>query len=195
MVQALTPGGFILTKEKLRTTCIYPNLTIISVYKTDREKFVLLRKQQPQKQKFYVNISSSLDNFDWLLKLQENINKDQKLIIYSQGDHFNGILGLVNCLKRELGTENLQCVFIYDEDNKTTNFFNAQLNQGLLFNVWKNSQWGTYRYLPIDEHEEIECDYRYISVTKPGDISSAKWLQGPQIAESEKMHIVQVIFL
>lgn len=112
--------------------------------------------------------------------------------MYSQGDPFNGILGLVNCLKREMGTENLQCIFIYDEDKKNTNFFNAQLNQGLLFNIWKCNQWGTYRYLPIDEHQLIECDYRYISITKPGDISSAKWLQGTEISETDKINIVHV---
>lgn len=184
--------GFILTEENLNSSCIYPNLSLIAVFKTENSKFILLRKPQPQKQRFYLNISSNLDNFDWLLKLQENLNKDHKIVIFSQGDPLNGILGLMNCLKRELGSENLQCVFIYDEDKKTQNFFNAQLNQGLLMNVWKNNQWGTYRYYPVDEREEIDTAYRYISVTKPGDMSSAKWLQGPEIIDSDNNNIVKV---
>lgn len=159
---------------------------------------VLLRKLPKKEQKISFDVSRSVDNFDWVPKMQDIITKQGKLILYSENEPLSGIIGLVTSLKIEIDVSNVQCVFVYDKAPKydsEIDFYSSQLEKGLVVNVWRNGTWGTFRHLLIDEHLEVERTHRYISFTKPGVLTSAKWLEGPTYSEHEKKLLVNVYFL
>lgn len=45
----------------------------------------------------------SVEDFEWLPKLQEGLNQDGAVIAYAQGEPLSGLLGLVACVRREPG--------------------------------------------------------------------------------------------
>lgn len=103
----------------------------------------------------------------------------------------------MNSLKYELGPSNVQSVFVFDNapiyDPKNS-FYATQLDKGLSVNVWKDQSWGTYRHLLINEYLKVERIHRYISFTKPGDLTSAKWLEGPFSVQQQKEILINVIY-
>lgn len=56
-----------------------------------------------------------------------------------------------------------------------------QLQQGMMMNVFKNNQWGTYRHLRIQENTEVlpRRDHYYATCSIKADISSLFWYEGP----------------
>lgn len=174
------------------------DLKVIAVHViSERQKCVLLRKYHTEGSKKSFDISNSFQNFEWLTKVQNICSEHGKIILYSENEPLNGILGFVNSLKYELGPSNIQSVFIFDGAPKYDpkhSFYATQLNKGLSVNIWKDQTWGTYRHLLINEHLKVERIHRYISFTKPGDLTSAKWLEGPFSVKQQKELLVNVIY-
>lgn len=52
-------------------------------------------------------IHVSAKNYDWLPQIQTAIRRNSKrrIILVAQGEPLNGILGLVNCIRKEPGGE------------------------------------------------------------------------------------------
>lgn len=176
----------------------FPNLKIVAIHTTTTQNLVLLRKLAEKDMKISFDISNSVDNFDWLPKVQEIVAKQGKIVLYSQNEPLNGIIGFVNSLKLEIGASNIQCVFVYDKAPKydeKLDFYSSQLEKGLVMNVWRNDKWGTYRHLLINDRLEVERPHRYISFTKPGVLTSAKWLEGPTYTEHAQKLLVNVYLL
>lgn len=59
-------------------------------------------------------IHVSAQNYDWLPKVQAVITKSSKhrILLVAQGEPLNGILGLVNCIRKEPGGESIRSGFI-----------------------------------------------------------------------------------
>lgn len=68
--------------------------------------FLFLFQVFPFTSRSVISIHLMSNNFDWIPKVQTALKKDneiKKIILYAQKDYTNGILGLVNCLQREVG--------------------------------------------------------------------------------------------
>ena len=61
-----------------------------------------------------VVIHVSAQNYDWLPQVQAIIGKSSKhrILLVAQGEPLNGILGLVNCIRKEPGGESIRSGFI-----------------------------------------------------------------------------------
>jgi fatty acid synthase len=94
-----------------------------------------LTSQPPTK---VIKITSK--NFNWLDQLKETI-KDNPTIVFAQNESDSGILGLVNCIRREPNCGHLRCVFIDDEKapefDVENDFYKKQLTKGLAVNVYR----------------------------------------------------------
>lgn len=65
-----------------------------------------------------VILKISQDTFSWVPELQaalkaDDAPTDQKIILYAQNEPLNGLLGLVNCLRREPGGLKIRYVYVY----------------------------------------------------------------------------------
>lgn len=69
------------------------------------------------------------------------MKEGHKLVLYSQNEAFNGLLGLVNCLRREPGGEIIYGVLIADpsapEFNPDLELYEEQLDKDLAINVYQ----------------------------------------------------------
>lgn len=156
--------------------------SLISVIKVPEEALILLQRVQPEASKTVIKIDSKDITFEWLNPLQEAI-KNGVTIAYEQKED-SGILGLINCIRREPGGNMVRCVHIddktapqFDLDNL---LYSEHLKLDLAVNVYRNGQWGAYRHIILkkDIEEKERTSHFYANVQRYGDLSSFEWMTG-----------------
>lgn len=182
LLSSLSKKGYILTREdldfELGDQC--SELELFTEYKTKTEKILLLKKRQQEALVTdYIEID---EDYKWLSNLQKSLSKSKNnIILYAQNSQPNGILGLVNCLRREPNGSRIQCFFSLDDN------FNIDLknqNTEMAINVFKNKERGTYRHLLLEDNKEIEANHCFVTNSVMGDLSSLKWFEGPITLQS-----------
>lgn len=191
--KVLLKNGYVVSRESLSfdlsVNQIPDGVEVLTVHTTSSEKLVLLT-QSKESRSFNVIDVSDCDNFGWIAPLQEAIKNDSEdeILLLAHDDPNNGILGLLNCIRREPGGEKARCVFLQSEAVKfdpDDEFYRNQLKKGLAINVYKNGKWGGYRHLLLEQFAEIDCKHCYAGVTTRGDLSSFKWIEGPIKSEKD----------
>lgn len=130
-----------------------------------------------------IKISADDENLTWLKQLQDDI-KEGNVIAYSEKEPLSGIIGLVNCIRKEPNGLNLKCVFTDDPRappfSLENPFYHNTIEQGLAINVYRDGKWGSYRHLLLDCHVEPACHSTQCNanVLQRGDLSSFIWHQG-----------------
>lgn len=161
----LRNGGFVLTRERsLKPEDLAAvskhKLVVILEKNTGEESIVLLKKEEVQTRKTEV-VHVNNNEFSWLEKLNvimESENTDNmRIILVSAGDFESGLLGLVNCLRKEPGGEMIRGVLIQDanapEFSLQNPLYSEQLQLDLPINVLRPGKvWGSYR------HHQLELD-------------------------------------
>ncbi|CAH0548596.1 unnamed protein product [Brassicogethes aeneus] len=121
--------------------------------------------------------------FNWLENLKTAVKNDGNVAVYSLNEPLSGILGLVNCLRREPMGVNVKTFFMVDDQTPEFDldhrFYSEQFAKNMGINVFKNGVWGTYRHLLLDELPQVESEHCFVNVTTRGDLSSLRWIEGP----------------
>lgn len=130
-----------------------------------------------------IEILSQEFTFEWVDTLRAAIKRGP-VVLLAQNDPYPGLLGLVNCLRREPGGHNVRCVIISDrmapKFSLDSALYRSQLDIGLSINVYRNTVWGTYRFLKLRHHlqETPRIGHFYANVQRLGDLSSFDWFTG-----------------
>jgi fatty acid synthase len=164
ILPALKNNGFLLTREQFFTkddiaTAEKYNLAVVLEKRTQKEHIILLKKRKQSTSKTEV-IRVNNYEFSWLEQLKSILNaaneskKIAKIILVNETDSECGLLGLINCLRREPGGESIRGVFIQDENAPEFSLheplYAEQLRIDLIINVLRpNKTWGSYRHLPL----------------------------------------------
>lgn len=184
----MSEGGFIMSREAPDTklpVAVPEGLQLVAVIPTEQELVLVLQfpKEELKPPTKVIQITSNVE--EWLEPLKLAV-KSESVVIYAEKDKTSGILGLFNCVRREISKgASLTCFFIDDPIAPTFDilhpFYKMQLQQGMTMNVFKNNQWGTYRHLRIQENTEIlpRSDHCYATCSIKADISSLFWYEGP----------------
>lgn len=202
MTKSLVEMGYIVSKENCdvdlannKTPIGFHLVAVIPTF--DLEVLVLLQKDR---KKFYgspIAIEVSLIDLEycWIENVRSSLIKGP-VILYAQNEKLSGIIGLVNCLRKEPDGHMVSCVFIDDPsappfDLKNT-FYESQLKLGLSINVYRDGKWGTYRHLKLikDDIPHPRSEYVYGNALHRGDLSSLCWFQGQLQPEDCDIDIV-----
>uniref|UniRef100_A0A2H1WWR5 SFRICE_007688 n=1 Tax=Spodoptera frugiperda TaxID=7108 RepID=A0A2H1WWR5_SPOFR len=181
-IGTLCDNAFIMSREKEQPSIKkFSDIDIVTGYNTGSEYLMLLRKRVGARPAKFVRVSAADDNFSWVEEIKKELKEGQKLVLYAQDGPINGLLGLVNCLRKEPGGEIVYGLLISDPSappfNPDLEFYEEQLNKDLIFNVYKDGQWGTYRHLSLDL-DTVRADHAYVNALTIGDFSSLKWIEG-----------------
>lgn len=185
--KSLTEKGFLVLRENRD---IFWNeiecpegFSLISVIKVPDEALILLQRTQPIAEKSVVYVDSNDITFEWLEPLKESIKTGLTIAVERNSD--SGLVGLINCIRREPNCSNLvRCVQIDDKTaprfDQNHSFYADQLNLDLAVNVYRNGKWGTYRHIELRKDMEERCrtEHYYAHVTRIGDLSSFEWMTG-----------------
>ncbi|XP_050353258.1 fatty acid synthase-like [Nymphalis io] len=182
---ALSKKGFIMSREKepINPKHFSETYDIITIQDTGFEYVVLFRKRVSSKPAKFINIISSDENYAWINNVQKELEVGQKLVLYSQNEPINGLLGLINCLRKEPGGEIVCGLLIADPSappfTPNLKFYEDQLNMDLAINVYQDGQWGTYRHLLLGDLDTVKAHHAFMNTVTIGDLSSLTWLEGP----------------
>lgn len=177
----ISENGYLLSRERLGTTITPPkHLHTLTIHETANELLVLLRKGSPTVVNRCVEIT---EDIAWLPRLQQALRNEENVVIYSQNQAINGILGLTNCIRKETNGEICKCVLIDDENAPPFELdgfsYQQQLAKGFAVNVLRNGEWGTYRHLLLEETMVGDVKHSLVAFETKGDLSSARWIEGP----------------
>ncbi|XP_071569097.1 fatty acid synthase-like [Temnothorax nylanderi] len=209
LLPLLMPQGFILTLEKsgaidysyLKTY----ELDVIVEKQINEKTLLLLKKAQNIAKKQYQIIHVSNYDFSWIdelksiMSVQNETSIDTRIILVAQGDFECGLLGFINCLRKEAGGEIIRSVFI--QDNKAPGFslqeplYTKQLQLDLPINVLRSGNvWGSYRHFPLPSLEPKLVDSAYVKQTVQGDLSTLCWVQKRMSSYIKRKDFVNVIY-
>lgn len=97
---------------------------------------------------------------------------------------FLGLVGFINCLRKEPGGEVVRGILI--QDPKAPKFslqdplYAKELQKDLAVSVLRaNGVWGSYRHLPLPPLEPKAVHHAWANQTVRGDLNSICWLEGP----------------
>ncbi|KAJ9600110.1 hypothetical protein L9F63_009586, partial [Diploptera punctata] len=184
-INSLTDGGFIIAREKLNAEInlnIHMGLEIVFEKRSDTILFVLLNSHE-LKLDSPVVIHVTSNNYDWLPQVQAAIADNNSKLVYmvAEKEPLNGILGLVNCIRKEPGGSKVRCVFILDETAPDFDinlpFYAEQLRKNLAMNTLSNGKWGSYRHIKLSNSSNILVPHAYANVLQRGDLSTLNGLK------------------
>lgn len=102
-LEVLIKQGYILSREKLNKDIVFDDsLEVLTVHNTPDEKLVLLTKKNNFNNSTALKINNNVsEKSNWLTALQETI-KTSDVTLIAENEPESGILGFVNCLRKEL---------------------------------------------------------------------------------------------
>lgn len=102
----------------------------------------MLRKRIGARPAKFVQIITKDQTFSWIDRVKDELKEGQKVVLYTQDEHINGLLGLVNCLRKEPGGEVVYGLLIADPSapafNPDLEFYEDQLDKDLAVNVYQD---------------------------------------------------------
>lgn len=145
---SLRDDGYLVSRETqsldliLNTPSPIPNgLQRLAVFRCDEETLVMYRKIKKRIQEIPKVLFVNSNDFTWLDELRASI-KEVPVILVAQNDKLSGVMGLVNCIRKESLENSLSCVFIDDVTAPPFDmqhpFYSNQMNLGLAMNVYRN---------------------------------------------------------
>jgi fatty acid synthase, animal type len=172
-------------------------LQLLASFQTEHECVNLLRfiENNNAEPETVIKITSNID--EWLNSLKSALKKGS-VLAYSQNEPLSGILGLVNCIRKEPDGDKLKCFFIDDETAPRFDvhnaFYKSQLQLGLVTNVYKNGHWGSYQHLKINENNQVKPQngHCFANCSVKGDLSTLSWFDGPLNATNFKIPHVRI---
>lgn len=197
---SLKIDGFLIADESKKMENEHKTLNglkVIARYPSESSFIYVLQhcKSHELKSPKVIKITSKVA--EWLEPLQASLKENSQVIAYSQNENISGILGLVNCIRREQIGKKLRCVFIDDDrapkfslDNA---FYRVQLELGFAVNILRNGNWGTFKHLDlvINIEEKPQMSDCYVKCLGKGDLSTLSWIQGsvmPDKPETIRIH-------
>jgi fatty acid synthase len=197
VLNSLHPKGFVLTREEVDFEISdLDNIEVVTEYTTAQEKLILFKKSEKKIEKKFVEVSSN--NFEWLSQLQNFLKSEANVVVYGQNRKPDGLIGLVNCLRKDSGGNKVKCFLMMDEApdfDPQLPFYGDQLRKNLAINIYKSGKWGTYRHLLLEELQEVECEHCFGNVLAKGDLSNMRWLEGSPIDESQLLKTQVLIYV
>ncbi|XP_053963784.1 fatty acid synthase [Anastrepha ludens] len=201
--KSLVENGYLISKENSSFTQssfeVFENFNLIANIRLTGDEKILLLQKVVKKLAFepvVVKVSEKDDEFAWISQIQTNLANKTPLVLYSYNEVTNGLIGLVNCLRKEPDGNLISCFFINDKSappfDLTNSLYKAQYALGLAVNVYHQGKWGSYRHLQLacDISPKPRSDHIYGNVMQRGDLSTLRWLEGPLDTNTCSVRIV-----
>ncbi|XP_014477063.1 PREDICTED: fatty acid synthase [Dinoponera quadriceps] len=203
-------GGFVLTRERSfksedLTALSKLGLDVILRKNTDKESVILLKKRERRARKTEI-VYINNNEFAWLDKLNsiisvenETMSGDTRVILVGEGDE-SGLLGFVNCFRKEQGGNIIRAVLIQDKNAPQFNLqdplYAEQLQLQLPVNVLRPGKvWGSYRHLPLPSSLEPKLvHHAFVDQIVRGDLNTLRWIEGPVRSDTTRKDLVYVAY-
>lgn len=148
--KAMVDGGYLVVREDISSNInnlmIPKNFKMIAAMPLDNNEELILLLQKStnnlNQEPLIVEVSEADQEFQWLTKVQQAIANKTPVIVYSFNEKHNGLIGLVNCLRKEPDGNLVTGFFVHDLNAPpfcfSNPFYSNQFGLNLAINVFKN---------------------------------------------------------
>lgn len=176
----------LLTQSEWEKVFQEASLSVVAVRKSFYGSALFLcRRRSSSQQPVFLPVDNS--NYKWveLLKTLLAESSDQPVWLMASSP-YNGVVGMVNCLRQEPGGHRIRCAFVSNLNDSSVapnlqpgnTSFQSILEKDLVMNVYRDTCWGTFRHqLVRKESNEELTDSAYVNVLTRGDLSSLRWIK------------------
>ncbi|XP_029454886.1 fatty acid synthase [Rhinatrema bivittatum] len=148
----------------------------------------LCHRRAPEKTPIFLSVEDT--SYKWVESLKEILvdSSEQPVWLVATGCKDNGIVGMVNCLRQEPGGHRIRCIFVSNLKassvipclHPTAAETQILLKRDLAMNVYRDGQWGSFRYFLLQQDQpQEETDCAFVNVLTRGDLSSLRWITSP----------------
>ncbi|XP_024891991.1 LOW QUALITY PROTEIN: fatty acid synthase-like [Temnothorax curvispinosus] len=201
LLSLLMPKGFLLTLEE--SDAVYDYLCL-KTYELDiiLEKQINDKKLNIARNQRIVHVNnyefSWVDELKSIMNVQNETGVDTEIILVSEEDFKCGLLGFINCLRKEPGGELIRSVFIQDYKAPTFSLqeplYTKQLQLNLPINVIHSGNiWGSYRHFPLPSLELKLVQSAYVTQMVQEDLSTICWAQS-RMSRINHENLIDVIY-
>lgn len=141
----------------------------------------LFRKQGYRKHRLYVHVSTK--DYKWLDEAKHNLAQNDNTVWFiSTNEPDSGLLGFINCLRKEPGKEHIRCLFAPCHASITESEFADTFDTDLVVNCFVNGKNGRFTRITLPEPVALKTHAVAGAVRTLGDLSSLHWKQSPEKA-------------
>ena len=126
-----------------------------------------------------VLLSDSSQDEETNKKLEQEKRKElQKTRLYlTSNEDTSGIVGLINCLRREPGSDCVRCLLDSSREDKITEIPEDVLKNDLVMNIFEGDSLGSNRHSILNnEDKKVLTSHAFVDMKTKGDLSSFRWL-------------------
>ncbi|XP_037047414.1 fatty acid synthase-like isoform X2 [Bradysia coprophila] len=161
--------AFVISREasnfEIDSEKILPNVHVVSTAFLSDFTLIMFEyriRNADEKIDRFINVTNS--NLEWLKVLKGTQNTGRIYLIVQYEQQFSGIVGFVNCLRKEAAT-NVYCVLI--EDPQAPKFdpeipmYKKQLEKNLVMNIYRHGTWGAFRFTELESNQLSQPQSKY----------------------------------
>ncbi|XP_071066957.1 fatty acid synthase isoform X2 [Dasypus novemcinctus] len=149
--------------------------------------FLCRRRPAPPSSPIFVSVDDA--GFQWVDTLKAALADQATAPVWlTAGCASSGVVGLVNCLRREPGGHRLRCVLVSNLRSTSpvpdVGPGSAELQRvvegDLVMNVHRDGAWGAFRHFLLgQEWPEEQTEHAFVNLLTRGDLSSIRWVCSP----------------
>uniref|UniRef100_A0A8D1BP89 Fatty acid synthase n=1 Tax=Sus scrofa TaxID=9823 RepID=A0A8D1BP89_PIG len=148
----------------------------------------LCRQQTPQDSPVFLSVEDT--SFRWVDSLKDILAdaSSRPVWLMAVGCSTSGVVGMVNCLRKEPGGHRIRCVLVSNlsstspapEMHPSSSELQKVLQGDLVMNVYRDGAWGAFRHFPLEQDRpEKQTEHAFVNVLSRGDLSSIRWVCSP----------------
>lgn len=217
MVAALKEGGFLLMHTVLKghalgetLAClpseVQPGLSLLSQGEWEslfsrkalhlvglKKSFYgtalfLCRRLSPQDKPVFLPVEDT--SFQWVDSLKSILatSSSQPVWLTAMNCPTSGVVGLVNCLRKEPGGHRIRCILLSNLSSTShvpkldpgSSELQKVLESDLVMNVYRDGAWGAFRHFQLEQDKpEEQTAHAFVNVLTRGDLASIRWVSSP----------------
>ncbi|XP_059608117.1 fatty acid synthase-like [Phlebotomus argentipes] len=196
-LESLADGGYLISREEksieLKSVATSADLSLIFFLPVENETLVVFkrssRKILPSTSVFEASQFSVSE--EWLKNVKEAA-KLGSVTLMSSKDSNPGISGLANLVRKKIPGQSINFFSVEDKKFSDASFQN-QVKLTLASNVFRNGQWGSFRWLRLSDRAPLEAytGNCFVEFTSPEN--ALEWRSGSVLGATQG-NLVNVMF-
>ncbi|XP_042524650.1 fatty acid synthase [Dipodomys spectabilis] len=182
-------GPCLLSQEEWESLFSKTSLRLVGLKKSFYGTALFLcRRPAPQDSPILLSVEDP--GFQWVESLKNILaeSSPQPVWLMATDCPTSGVVGLVNCLRKEPGGHRIRCVLLSNLSPAsrvpTLDPGSTELQQllasDLVMNVYRDGVWGAFRHFPLEQDKpEEQTAHAFVNVLTRGDLASIRWVCSP----------------
>ncbi|XP_008826418.1 fatty acid synthase [Nannospalax galili] len=148
----------------------------------------LCRRATPQDSPIFLPVEDT--SFQWVDSLKSILatSSSQPVWLTAMDCPTSGVVGLVNCLRKEPGGHRIRCILLSNLSRASrlpkldpgSAELQKVLKSDLVMNVYRDGVWGAFRHFLLEQDKpEEQTAHAFVNVLTRGDLASIRWVCSP----------------